>query len=52
MIKTFCLDSGFLRNCGIAGGFESLKEGILLFAKAKSSKNFYAPRASLGVCRI
>ena len=31
-----------LRNCGIAGGFESLKrEGILLLAKAKSSKNFF-----------
>ena len=35
-----------LRNCRIAGGFESVKkEGILLFAKVKSSKRFYALRA-------
>ena len=32
-----------LRNCRIAGGFESLKrERTLLLAKAKSSKRFYA----------
>ena len=32
-----------LRNCGISGGFESLRgERTLLLAKAKSSKNFCA----------
>ena len=31
-----------LRDCGIAGGFESLKrERTLLLAKAKRSKNFF-----------
>ena len=43
----FCdLRFWILRNCGIAGGFESLKrKGTLLLAKAKSSKSFYALRA-------
>ena len=35
-----------LRNCRIAGGLELVRErGTLLFAKAKRSKRFYAPRA-------
>ena len=40
------VESQILRNCRIAGRFDSLKRGrILLLAKAKSSKRFYAPRA-------
>ena len=50
--------NGILRNYGIAGRFESLKrERALLFAKAKSSKNFLDSALQnrgwiLGFCKI